>query len=759
MVELVLDIGADGLVKEAQVARGDEPFAAAAVAAARTWVFEPATRDGRVVASRIRYRLAFTPPEPAPTPEPPPTDGAAGAPATTGAPTANGATPGASAAPRRPAAPTEIVVVGERGEAARTVSLGRAEVREIPGTFGDPFRAVEIMPGVTPIATGIPFFFVRGAPPGNVGYYLDGVRIPLLFHVGVGPSVVNPALMDRVDLYPGGYPARFGRFAGGIVSGETAMPVREVHGEYNLRVFDVGAMVEAPFAGNRGVVLLGGRYSYTALLLSLFSPDVKLDYWDYQARISYDLTPRDRLTVMSFGSYDFLGQKQPTGETTTLFGTQFHRVDLRYDRRLSTGGTLRVAALGGLDVTEIDEGRHLRDRVFGLRTEIEQPLGKFVKLRAGTDLQLDSYDIQLGPDDVGPSADRIAALLPSRTDLAMAWRADLVVQAAPGFEVTPGLRVDAFSSQGVVAMALDPRLSARLALGKRFALRTALGTAHQPPAFVVPVPGFQPGGLRGGLQLALQQSFGLEVAIDAATQATATLYHNGFFNMSDPLGSNQADARGCVPGQFPSDSLSGDPGNQPSGNVRCGARFPAGTVGPDRSGGGDQGGDSSGAQERSSALETRTLGAAYGLELFLKRRLTSHLGGFVSYTLSRSTRSVGRDQFIASFDRTHVANAALAYSLGRGWRTGLRLVYYTGLPRASTPTAPGPARLPSFFRADVRVEKRWTWRSGRWMSFVAEWLNVTFSKEALSTRCTLEGCESQTIGPVTIPSLGLEGGF
>ena len=34
------------------------------------------------------------------------------------------------------------------------------------------------MPGVTPFASGVPFFFVRGAPPGNVGYFLDGVRVP-----------------------------------------------------------------------------------------------------------------------------------------------------------------------------------------------------------------------------------------------------------------------------------------------------------------------------------------------------------------------------------------------------------------------------------------------------------------------------------------------------------------------------------------------------------------------------------------------------
>ena len=43
----------------------------------------------------------------------------------------------------------DVVVRGERVEPGRTATLSRTEVRQIPGVFGDPFRAIEIMPGVT----------------------------------------------------------------------------------------------------------------------------------------------------------------------------------------------------------------------------------------------------------------------------------------------------------------------------------------------------------------------------------------------------------------------------------------------------------------------------------------------------------------------------------------------------------------------------------------------------------------------------------
>src|SRR5262249_10513849 len=149
-------------------------------------------------------------------------------------------------------------------------------------------------------------------------------------------------LIQTVDLYPGGYPARFGRYSGGIVSGETAPPLDRAHGEFNVRLFDAGALVETPFAlpgdsKERGSVLLGGRYSYTAFLLTQLSSNTLLDYWDYQARATYDITPEDQIGVFAFGSYDYLGQRTPT-EDITLFGTEFHRVDLRYDHKLGDKG-------------------------------------------------------------------------------------------------------------------------------------------------------------------------------------------------------------------------------------------------------------------------------------------------------------------------------------------------------------------------------------------------------------------------------------
>ena len=152
-------------------------------------------------------------------------------------------------------------------------TIGGREIRQVPGAFGDAFRALESLPGVTPIVSGLPYYFVRGAPPGNTGFFIDGVRVPGLFHLGVGPAVMYPALIDHVDLFKGAYPVSFGRFAGGVLSAETVRPADHARADWTLRLFDAGALVEAPFGKQadgsppRGSALVSGRYGYPGLLL------------------------------------------------------------------------------------------------------------------------------------------------------------------------------------------------------------------------------------------------------------------------------------------------------------------------------------------------------------------------------------------------------------------------------------------------------------------------------------------------------------
>ena len=692
VVLLELTVEEDGSVAAVRVIEGPEPFASAASNAARAFSFEAARRGGKPVPARIRFQVRFVAPAP-----------------TTRAPAASttpSSRPEPKATPATDSSPDvlEVTVYGEREPSAPPpASLGRAEVREVPGAFGDPFRAIETLPGVTPVASGLPFFYVRGAPPGNVGYFLDGVRVPYLFHIGLGPSVIHPGLVERVDLYPGGYPARFGRFTGGIVAGVTTAPRSDFHGEYNVRLFDLGALAETGFAGDRGTALAAFRYSYTAAALSLFADEIKLDYRDYEARVSYDVTPKDRLTLFSFGSYDLLGEEHSDG-LHILYATEFYRLDTRYDHEFAKGSTIRTAVTLGWEQTRIpDQPRNSRNLLAGGRVEISHAASDSALIRGGADVLLEGYRAKDEPyaDPEDPHVERYNNMFPPRDDLTLGGWTDVVLRA-DGVEVTPGVRVDFYRSGDATAVGVDPRIMSRLRVADRVHVLHSFGIAHQPPSFIIPLPGLQIGQLRGGLQTSIQASAGVEVDVAEATTATLTVFENIFLNMTDTLAVLR-------PGQ------------------------------------------------EEFLREERSQGSAHGVELYLKRRLTRRFGGYLSYTLSRSSRSVGSERFPSGFDRTHVGSAALAYDLGRRWRTGARFMLYTGAP--SLPSTQGlipqrrdehPDRVPTFYRLDLRLEKRWVLSKSAWIAFVAELMNATLSTEVILR---------EEIGPVTVPSIGVEGGF
>jgi TonB family protein len=715
VVVLLVTVDREGGVRAARVIEGEEPFARAAREASAGFHFAPATRDDKPIEVTIRVRIEFRAPSARTVPS-----------EASRAPTG----PGAVVGP--PSAPLEVTVQGElptRGAA----SLSTTEVTLIPGAFGDPFRAVEALPGVTPIVSGLPFFYIRGAPPGDVGYFLDGVRVPFLFHVGLGPSVVAPALIDHVDLHAGAYPAQFGRYAGGIVSGTTVPPETEWHAAGELRLVDVGARVGGPFANGQGSVFAAARYSYTAAILSLVSPSVALGYWDYQVRASYRPTSRDEVGVFVFGSHDHLGSKDVTGEHTSL-DTTFHRVDLRYDRRL--GGPedrLRQAITFGYDETEV-EGGLITDRLLGARTEIQKRLSTAsyprVLLRAGLDAEVDVYEGHRGQGlPVTADATSIDGLLKQflgaknttlpftgRNDITAGAYAEAVVRPGPRVEVTPGVRLDFFGSPGTTArVAIDPRVTTRLALSTSARLVAAVGLASQPPSFALPLPGFQE-SLAGGLQRTLQASLGVEASLPEAFEATVTLFQDTFWNLTDPIG------------------------NSAGGTLN--ALLAAG----------------------SSTAGQEVSGWSAGVEFGLRRRLTRHLGMILAYTLSRSARLSVWGQ-LSDYDRTHVVSAATLFDFGHGVKGGTRILGYSGSPYyglALQEHRPRPryitvqSRLAPFFRLDVRLEKRWALPRSAWISTVFEVENALFAEE---TTYGVTNGPTDKLGPITLPSLGVEAGF
>ena len=127
-------------------------------------------------------------------------------------------------------------------------SFSAEELVRMAGTRGDPLRAIEYMPGVgrSPQAEAI---IIRGSSPADSQVQFEGGPVYRLYHFGGLTSFVQPRLLDKIDLYPGNFSARFGRKMGGIIDVGIRDPKTDgLHGLLDVNLIDSSFLLEGPLA-------------------------------------------------------------------------------------------------------------------------------------------------------------------------------------------------------------------------------------------------------------------------------------------------------------------------------------------------------------------------------------------------------------------------------------------------------------------------------------------------------------------------------
>lgn len=627
-------------------------------------------------------------------------------------------------------------------------------MRSLPGTLGDPLRVLSVLPGVASPFPGLPFHAVRGASPGTSAYFLDGMRLPQLFHLLVGGGVVHAEVIEQVDFFPSGYDARYGRAAGGIVSA-TTRPGRSDgnHFEAALRLYDVSGLLELKLPG--GVRLTAsGHYGYPGPILHAINDKVDLAYWDYQLRLDWRW-----LTVQALGAFDSIdlkdmGEDVPITAQSTRLG--FHRLQVR--GRGGRGGlSVDAALIGGLDEAGDSSGRGVHKLFVGWRGQLSWRW-RWLRLLAGTDGEVsqftsENFDIALrklkfvydleGPARTSPTGaeatrDELGELGDERVGVVASLYAHGEAELLPRrVTLSAGARLDVYHAGDYTLLGIDPRVKLRLRVLPWLELSASGGIYQQPPSFPLLLPGVDTFALKLGLQRASGGAITEELKLPGTFTAQLTGYYQHFDNFTDlpPLG-----ARVCAAAPPP---------------VLSGA---------------------------AATLVRLADGQAYGMEL-LVRRHSGRVSGWVAYTLSRSERRFPCGLLPADYDQTHILNFVVQARLP--WRivVGGRLYLATGRPDTliQPPDAPDDVlgarnnvRLPTFVELDLRFDKEWRFRRFYLAAF-AEVLNVTFSEtvfyysyehEALAWSTHTGAVGAYDPSPPkqigfrwVLPSLGLRGGF
>jgi len=589
----------------------------------------------------------------------------------------------------------------QRGNA--TVStLSAEEIQTVPGSQGDPLRALQNLPGVARAPGHLGLLVLRGASPRQSRVFVGGHAIPRAFHFLSLSSVFPAEILDSLRLVPGNFDAAYGNATGGIVLVDLRDGSRDgFHGHAEIDLGGASARAEGPLGKGSFIVAAARGYADLALraadavIRDVSGQDVSFilpTYYDYQGMFHWPFRKGLDLRVRVFGSGDRLRSDTKTQEGEILFdfNGEFHRVDLeltagRPGLRARVTPSFRYERNRFWQPLDAYGPRQVRnDFVFSWRSEVAVDLGRRATLTAGADFEL---DFVRGETSTVDSTEQHRG---SQHSIAIYAMADLRLG---GVNLVPGVRVNAFTLNRQAAYSVDPRVSGTVELGRAWQVRFGVGRYSQVRdvresqavslvtgslglGFADAVPGifnsfdanieFQPADVDFTLRDSWQASAGAQVRLPRDFTIEAT----GFGRLQDE-GTPVFDATGLT---------------------------------------------------RTTTLHTR----AVGLEVLIRKAITRNFYGWIAYTLLWS-QYVFRDPLEqpvvapSDFDQRHNLVLLASYRLPRGFRIGAAFRLSTSYPftpfHGSIDTESGPApvfgpfngaRLGLFHQLDLRVDKRWT---------------------------------------------------
>lgn len=643
----------------------------------------------------------------------------------------------------------EIVVYGkgEKVEVAKT-ALSASEIRRVPGFGGDAVKVVEALPGVARPSFVSGEVLIRGSGPEDSRFLLDGVTVFRLFHFGAWKSIYNSELLSSIDMYPGGFGARYGAAVGGIVEvkGRPARTDRW-HAKTDVNVVDASVMAEGPLGA--GFSLQGSAtYSYLGDIIKAATHDLTTTvaplYRDGYARLDWDLGPRDKLFLTWSGSRDDLeiiapdvrgGSDELTGNTSTAktgdafqmallgwngrFGEHFsHELRISGIESNSSGSLFGAAKFGA------------RSRGFGLREEIKYAPAPWFSLTPGLDANFERFHFHYDFTTDNGLAQGSDALPIGN----LGAYASAEIRPMPRWLVVPGVRYDYYSEvdEGLPAY----RLASRLEYAPGLTLKASAGTYSQAPKFA----GITVKGL-GNPDLppveAQHFTFGHEWRITDLVTLDAQTYFNRQTHMPNATDSIDPTTSGAV------------------------------NFLPDME------------------------GRMYGLELLLRHDRGQRFFGWIAYTLSRSERRAPHpfaaelyagDQawdpdawVLAEKDQTHNLQVVGSWRLPRSWEAGFRFRYVTGNPATplksmasdrfsydsdarayvAEPGRPFSDRVGPFVQLDLRVDKKFAYRN--WILstyFDVSNANYFVYNSPETYAYNYDNSRRKAIGALFLPSLG-----
>ena len=374
--------------------------------------------------------------------------------------------------------------------------LSTREAKLLPALFGevDLIKTLQLKPGVQSGGEGASGLYVRGGGPDQNLVLLDDAVVYNASHLFGFFSVFNPDAVDNVELYKGGFPARFG----GRLSSVVDVKQRKGNNERIQATGGVGLIasrltVDGPILKDKSSFVLSGRRTYFDIFTRQinrlqednkeYNPIPDYYFYDLNGKVNYKLGEKDELYLSGYFGRDFFGFSDDDFEFGFNWGNKGgslrwqHRFSPRFQANTSiSGSSYQYTINNKIDVFNFNLTSDIRD--IGIKTDFDLVLDKGHHLSFGA--MATRHQFTIGRLNFDSDDDRLSFSSGSNydaTEAAAYISDDYQVNALLSFNY--GLRLSAFNSGGKNHAALEPRASAKYKLSEKTALKASYASMMQ----------------------------------------------------------------------------------------------------------------------------------------------------------------------------------------------------------------------------------------------------------------------------------------
>ena len=206
-----------------------------------------------------------------------------------------------------------VTVESERTSGAANVTAGLQSIRAqdielvpTPDVSGDLAGYLTTVPGVVTTGDRGGQLFIRGGEPSQNQVLNDGIPLYQPFHVLGFYSAFPSDILNRADLYAGGYNASFGGQLSSVLDVATrAGNKRRLNASASVAPFVSAAIVEGPLVPNRISVLASGRVSVIEQGAGQYvDQELPYEFGDVFAKVHADIAESGQFSITGIHTWD-----------------------------------------------------------------------------------------------------------------------------------------------------------------------------------------------------------------------------------------------------------------------------------------------------------------------------------------------------------------------------------------------------------------------------------------------------------------------